>query len=242
VSEPIRSRPDHVAIAVPDPEAARPRWGDRLGGGEVNHFDSGAFRGLQFRYANRAKLEVLGPSPSDPSTENFLRRFLDRYGPSVHHLTLLVPDLRTTIERLGAADLEVVDVREVSPHWHEAFLRPSQVGGLVVQVAETDRELEDWAAVRGLRLEEPAAGAAALLGPRLRHPDLERAAWLWTILGADVGQTVDGLLCAWEGSPLTVLITEGEPAGPVCLRMTGTPDLPDDGTLGPAVEGAEMRA
>jgi catechol 2,3-dioxygenase-like lactoylglutathione lyase family enzyme len=224
----IEAVPDHVAVAVDDPGAVQDLWRDRLGGGHVRRFDFDSFVGLQLRYANEVRLELVGPPPDAPE-DNFLRRFLARFGAQLHHVTLLVPDLVSALATVEAADLEAVDVALGSDQWKEAFLRPSQIGGLVVQVAQASWTDDG----RG----RPAPGAAALLGPRLRHPRLADVRRIWTLLGADVGETADGLLCAWQGSPLTVLVEEGEPAGPVALRMTGTESV----ATSPPIEGDVTR-
>ncbi|MGH3440711.1 MAG: VOC family protein [Nitriliruptorales bacterium] len=233
----IDARPDHVAVALPDPDRAAARWRDVLGGGLVNRFDNEVFCGHQYRYPNQAKIELLGPSPADHSPDNFLRAFIARFGTRVHHMTLRVGSLHRAIGVLEGAGLDVVDVRDDTPHWREGFLRPSQVGGLIVQIAETPRTDDEWAEVRGGRIEEAAPGAALLLGPRLRHPDLGKAKELWSLLGGEVGETTDGLLVIWPGAALTVLIEQGEPVGPVSLRCAGTPDLPHEDGVGPRIEG-----
>jgi catechol 2,3-dioxygenase-like lactoylglutathione lyase family enzyme len=234
---PIDATPDHIAVAVPDPDLALRRWHDELGGGFVGTFTNTAFTGRQLRYANGGKLELIGPSP-ESGPENFLRAFLARFGTRVHHLTLKVPDLHDAVETVHAAGLDVIDIRTESEHWQEGFLRPSQVGGIVVQIAQTPWTDEEWAKVRGQDLDDPALGAASLLGPRLRHPDLDEARRIWTLLGADVGDVAEGLLAAWAGSPLTVLVEEGEPAGPVSLRMTGTSPVAAEKDVNPPIEGA----
>lgn len=233
----IGATPDHVAVAVPDPDLALRRWRDELGGGFVGTFTNAAFTGRQLRYANGGKLELIGPSPGS-GPENFLRAFLDRFGTRVHHLTLKVPDLHDAVETVRTAGLDVVDIRTESEHWHEGFLRPSQAGGIVVQIAQTPWTDEEWASVRGQDLDDPSPGAASLLGPRLRHPDLDEARRIWSLLGADVGDVAEGLLAAWEGSPLTVLVEEGEPAGPISLRMAGTSPVGPEDNVNPPIEGA----
>lgn len=226
---------DHVAVAVPEGEGPERRWRDRLGGEPLYGADHRGFRFHQYRFANGAKLELLRPSGSDPSPDNFVRRFLARYGARVHHVTLKVPDLRAALAVLGRAGLEVVDVALDGEHWHEAFLRPAQVGGLVVQVAWSDGGDEEWARRHGHTAREPGPDAAELLGPRLRHPDLAAAGRLWSVLGADVTEREGELRCRWPSSPLDVLVERGEPAGPVALRMRGAPPLPADPDEGPAV-------
>lgn len=233
---PLDARPDHVAIAVPDPDRTAPRWQERLGGGLLTTWDNGTFKGRQYRYPNGAKLEVIGPSPEDEASENFLRRFLDRFGTRIHHITLKVPDIHGAVDALRDAGLDVVDVDTSGEHWKEAFLRPSQVGGLVVQVAWAAHSDEEWAARSNHVPDPPGDDAASFLGARMRHPDLEEAADLWTLLGAHVGRADGQLTVAWDGAPLRLLIEEDTPAGPVALRFAGTDAHDPDPELGPPVE------
>jgi catechol 2,3-dioxygenase-like lactoylglutathione lyase family enzyme len=227
---------DHVAVAVPGGGRAERRWRDDLGGGSVWAEDNGVFVARQLRYANGAKLELLSPSPADDSAGNFVRRFLGRFGSTVHHVTLKVPDLPATLATLDGAGLDVVDVNLDSDVWREGFLRPKQVGGLVVQVAWAPGTEEELARRAGHVQTPPAPGAAALLGPRLRHPDLAAARRLWTLLGAHVSDDRGARRCRWPDSVLDVAVVRGEPAGPVALRMTGTAPLPAQYGVGPAVE------
>ncbi len=224
---------DHVAVAVADPEVALRRWEALLGGSLVSFSDGGGFRARQLRFAGGGKLELLSPAP-EPG--GFVRGFLDRFGSRVHHVTLRVPDLAAAIAALESEGLDVVDVQLTDEWWREAFLRPKQVGGLVVQVAWSRASDADWAARVG-HVEQPvAAGAATLRGPLLRHPDLDAAARLWTVLGAAVERDDDGRLrCTWPSSQLDVEVEAGDPAGPVGVRMAGTDPLPADAELGSAV-------
>ncbi len=227
---------DHVAIAVPAWEPAERRWRDELGGGRVAWGDNGAFASRQLRFANGAKLELLAPGSRADAPDNFVRRFLARFGSTVHHLTLKVPDLQQALAVVTAGGFEPVDVRDDNERWKEAFLRPSQVGGLVVQVAQSSQTDEQWARASGHTPEPPRPDAAALLGPRLRHPDVDRARTVWTLLGATVSPTSTGLQCSWPDSPLDVIVDVGAPAGAVALRMRGTGALPAEDGVGPAVE------
>ena len=224
---------DHVAVAVPDWRVAERRWREQLGGGRSSAGENPVFISRQLQFANGGKIELLAPSADHPS--NFVRKFLDRFGTTVHHVTLKVPDLHAALDILAGAGLDAVDINDSAEYWKEAFLRPSQVGGLVVQIAQTTFTDDDWAAYTGFTREPPAAGAAALVGPVLRHPDLAAAEGIWSTLGADVTATDDGLLCAWPDSPITVLIEQGEHAGPTGLRMRGAGDLPAEDGVGPAV-------
>ncbi len=228
---------DHVAVAVPPGDRAERRWRDELGGGPVSAGDSGVFLARQFRFTGGGKLELLSPSPADPSPHNFVRLFLERFGTAVHHVTLKVPALAPALERLEAAGLDVVDVAQHGDVWHEGFLRPKQVGGLVVQVAWSSGSDEDWARRSGFASRPPAPGAPVLLGPRLRHPDLQAARRVWSVLGAEVAPADGGLVCRWPRSPLEVVVEEGAPAGPVALRLRGTASRPAEEGVAPQVEG-----
>lgn len=234
----LDTTPDHIAIAVPDPDRTAPRWEAELGGGLLTTWDNGTFKGRQYRYANGGKLEVIGPSPEDDRPGNFLRRFLDRFGARIHHITLKVPDIQAAIAQVSQAGLDVVDVDTEGEHWKEAFLRPSQVGGLVAQIAWASHTDEEWARMNDRTPAPPADDAAAFTGARLRHPDLGRAAEMWTLLGAEVRREDARLSVAWDGSPLRLSVEEGQPPAPLALRFDGAQVQDADPVLGPAVESS----
>ena len=232
---------DHVAIAVPDWAEAERRWRDELGGGRSSRGENPTFGSRQLQFANGGKLELLTPGAEGPG--NFVQRFLDRFGSVVHHVTLKVPELHAALDILAGAGLEAVDVQDDLDYWKEAFLRPSQIGGLVVQIAQTPYDDEAWARATGFTREAPRDGAATLIGPLLRHSDLDRARATWTALGATIAEDCGRLRCTWPHSPLTVTIEDGEHPGPVALLMRGTTTaLPPDPRLGPAVLAAPSDA
>jgi catechol 2,3-dioxygenase-like lactoylglutathione lyase family enzyme len=228
----ITAVPDHVAVAVPDMEAAARRWRDQLGAGWATprlDQDVAPFATRQLRYPGGAKLELL-----EPLGNGFAQTFLDRYGPRIHHVTLKVDELLPAVDELRDADFDVVDVFAEGDVWHEAFLRPSQVGGMIVQVAWSGRSDEEWAHLLGVEPEEPSPDAARLLGPTLVHRDLEQAADVWSTLGGHVETDGDALLVSWAGSPLDVRIEHGPTTGPLGLRFLGAADLGADPVAGPA--------
>ncbi len=229
---PIETIPDHVAIAVHDIDAAAPRWHDQLGGGwqsdDAEVLDVPvAIR--QMVFANDGKLELW-----QPYGEGFATRFMERYGPRVHHVTLKVADaLLPAVETLRSEGYDVVDV-STEGGWHEAYLRPSQVGGMIVQVAWSEKSDEAWMAETGYVPEAPR-GDAALLGPTLTHPDLDAAERLWTALGGTVTRDEDVLTISWPGHVLDIRIEHGPTAGPLGLRFANVDPLPADDITGPPV-------
>lgn len=218
----LDARLDHVAIATRDRDEALAYWRDEAGGGLVSGDDHGAFATWQVRFRGGGKLELLGPSARRPQ-DGFLARYLSRFGPGIHHVTLKVDDLAVAIDVLRRGGIEPVDVDLASPIWKEAFLRPSAVGGLVVQVAQAAYDDEGWAASVGVEPAPARADAATFEGVRLRHPDLEAAGALWRLLGGTVAAEGDGLVVRWPHSPLTVALSPGGPAGAVALRFVGPP-------------------
>lgn len=230
---PITSIPDHVAVAVPAIDTAATRWRDELGGGwAMPRFplEDAGFATRQLRYRGDAKLELLEPLGPD----TFAGRFVMRYGASIHHLTLKVPALLPAVQAVRDAGYDIVDVLTEGDIWHEAFLRPSQVGGMIVQLAWAGRSDAEWAELARATPETPAPDGAILRGPTLTNPDLESARTLWRLLGAEVDDH-DGVLRAWwPGSPLDVHIAPGERAGSVGLRLDGSQPLEADAELGPA--------
>lgn len=220
---PITSRIDHVAFAVEELDAADRRWRDELGGRWVAWSDPAqGFRSRQLRYRGGGKLELI--APVTPDDDSFMDRFLKRFGNRIHHVTLKVPDLWEAIDRLRAGGVDVIDIDDREPAWREGFCRPGQIGGLVVQVAESSQTDEDWARQVGLTPEPPGEDAAVFDGALLSHPDLDRAATVWRLLGATVESSADDqLLCRWPGEPLSIVVERGTTAGPVALRFSGLP-------------------
>lgn len=216
----LNTRIDHVAVAVPDGEQAQGFWRDDLGGGLSSFGEEPGFRIRQIRFTGGGKLELLSP-PADADGTNFVRRFLTRFGSQLHHVTLMVPDIYEALATARGAGLDPVDAQTSDDRWREFFLRPTEVGGFIVQVAWSGYTHAQWEEEQGYTAESPRADAPALLGPRLRHPDREHAAWLWGFLGAEVTREPEGLRCRWPGRPLDVQIVDGEAAGPEALRMAG---------------------
>jgi catechol 2,3-dioxygenase-like lactoylglutathione lyase family enzyme len=234
-AHPLRARLDHVAVAVADLGSAVDYWRGVVGGGLVGWDRNDRFHSTQLRLEGGGKLELLASAPA-AGADNFVRRFLERFGTAIHHVTLKVPDLRVAIAALRAQSLDVVDVADDDPFWCEGFLRPSQVGGLIVQLAWMHGDDAQWAARLAHAPERPADNAPRLLGPTLTHPDLAAAARVWRLLGATVDDGDGRLVCRWPASPLDIVVERGERAGPRALRMGDALPPTRSPAVGPIVE------
>lgn len=221
----LPSRIDHVAVAVADLDAAERRWRDQLGGRVVGwNAAAEVYRNRQYRYRGGGKLELIGPVAAGDGS--FVDRFLERFGSRIHHVTLMVDDVPAAVDVVGAHGLDVVDVDVSDPEWHEGFLRPSQVGGLVVQLARRSHTDEEWAQSLGHEVEPVPDDAAVLHGPLLGHPDLGTARSVWTVLGADVERDGDRIVCRWDDAPLDVVVVEAAAPGPIGLRFSDAAGYP----------------
>ena len=131
---------DHTAIAVHSIEAALPLYRDVLGGDpqELSHSPEKGFSVLTLRYPNGGGIELI--QPLGPS--GFVHDFLERRGEGVHHITFLVDDLQAAVEEAKAAGVRIVDEDYERPEWREAFISPRSANGTIVQLAQTDLDLE----------------------------------------------------------------------------------------------------
>jgi methylmalonyl-CoA/ethylmalonyl-CoA epimerase len=129
---------DHVAVAVRSIKPALKLFRDALGGEYLVGADQD-WRWLQLRYPGGGKVELL-----EPLSEGFLTRFLEKRGEGLHHITFKTDDLDAAISHIRGFGYELVDVDLEDPNWKEAFFRPSQAHGTVIQVAQsswTDEEV-----------------------------------------------------------------------------------------------------
>jgi methylmalonyl-CoA/ethylmalonyl-CoA epimerase len=69
-----------------------------------------------------------------------IARFLDRFGPGVHHVCLRVPDIAAAIQRAEQQGSEVVPpgVRVGAGGRRVVFLHPRSCGGVLIELSEVD--------------------------------------------------------------------------------------------------------
>jgi methylmalonyl-CoA/ethylmalonyl-CoA epimerase len=125
---------DHLAIGTPALAGGWELFGGVLGGTWAYGGNSAGFWWGQLEFAAGPKIELLTPTGGPDAA--FLDRFLAARGAGPHHFNFLVTDIEGALARIRASGIEPVGVNLASPAWKEAFLRPRDAHGIVIQVAQ----------------------------------------------------------------------------------------------------------
>lgn len=133
---------DHVAIAVHRIRAALPVYCDALGATFLAAGDvpEQGFRWAQFRFPDGGKVELV-----TPTGDGFVRRFLDRRGEGVHHVTIRTEDIAAAIAHLESRGVPLFNVSTEGRGWKEAFVHPRDAHGVLIQVAQSAFDDEEMA-------------------------------------------------------------------------------------------------
>jgi methylmalonyl-CoA/ethylmalonyl-CoA epimerase len=204
---------DHVSIGTHALADGWELFGGVLGGTWVYGGDSPGFWWGQLEFRTGPKIELITPAPGPDSA--FLERFLDGRGPGPHHLNFIVSDIAATLRRIQALGIDPVQVRLDHPNWKEAFLRPRDAFGIVIQVAEQSGPPPERPAPAGLR---PARLASSFTLVEHYVDDMDAAIRLFgSVLDGEVvrrpgagGGSVAEL--TWPNGTRLRLIAGGEPA------------------------------
>jgi len=146
---------DHVSVGTRALADGWELFGGLLGGRWVYGGDSAGFWWGQLEFRTGPKIELITPTPGPDSA--FLERFLVTRGPGPHHLNFIVSDISATLDRIRALGIDPVQVSLDEPNWKEAFLRPADAYGTVIQVAEQSGPPPQLAPPAGL----PAPGPSS---------------------------------------------------------------------------------
>ena len=124
----------HVGIVVADLDAAVAHY-RALGFGEGERFaiPEQKVEAVVF-IAGPGYVELI--QPTDP--DGPIARFMAKRGEGMHHLALRVVDLPTTLGRLTAAGVRLIDAspRTGSHGWRIAFVHPEACQGVLVELVE----------------------------------------------------------------------------------------------------------
>jgi catechol 2,3-dioxygenase-like lactoylglutathione lyase family enzyme len=230
---------DHVSVGTRALADGWELFGGLLGGTWVYGGDSPGFWWGQLQFRSGPKIELITPTPGPDSA--FLERFLAVHGPGQHHLNFIVSDIAQTLRRIAALGIEPVQVRLDQPNWKEAFLRPADAYGTVVQVAEQSGQPPVLAPPPDLPPPGPScafalvehyvddlAGAMALFGDVLAGELISQQ---------DGGSSPEAELC-WQNGARLRLMQVPRPAAGTASSRSGAPGtlhfVPDGELFGPA--------
>jgi methylmalonyl-CoA/ethylmalonyl-CoA epimerase len=118
---------NHIAIAVPDIDAAARFYVDQLGL-ELSGRET---------VAGDTRIELVQPdSPDSP-----IAKFIEQRGPGLQHLCFEVDDIEAEVERLKTAGVRLINDTPI-PGAHGcrvAFVHPKATGGVLVELSQPPR-------------------------------------------------------------------------------------------------------
>lgn len=130
-------RVDHTAIAVQDLDEALKRY-HRLLGLRVASRDRVPDQKVEIAFlaGGDTLLELITPTDADSG----VARFLERRGEGLHHVGLLVDDIRRELQRLAEEGVELIDHEpRRSVHGLIAFVHPRGTGGVLLELVQHSR-------------------------------------------------------------------------------------------------------
>jgi LAO/AO transport system kinase len=126
---------DHAAVAVREPRAVLAFLRDALGL-PITPAEDVPEQGVRVWFAGigAGRVEVLAPL-TDGSP---VARFLDKRGPGLHHVALVVDDLAAVLADLTTRGVRLIDdtPRRGAGGSHIAFVHPASTGGVLVELKE----------------------------------------------------------------------------------------------------------
>jgi LAO/AO transport system kinase len=126
---------DHIGIAVSDLAAALAFYRDALGL-EIEAAEEVASQRVRAHFipAGDAALELLEATAADSP----IAKYVSKRGPGLHHITLRVADIRTTLATLKARGVRLIDEapREGAHGSLVAFIHPASAHGVLVELKE----------------------------------------------------------------------------------------------------------
>jgi methylmalonyl-CoA/ethylmalonyl-CoA epimerase len=128
-------RIDHIGVAVEDIDTALKLYAQTFEM-TVVHRETVESQGLEavLLDVGDGHVELMRPlAPDSP-----IGKFLARKGPKLHHVAYAVEDIDSTLEKLAAAGLELIDAkaRPGIRGSRVAFVQPRSTGGVLTEIVE----------------------------------------------------------------------------------------------------------
>ncbi len=130
---------DHIGVAVEDIDAALELY-EQTFEMTVAHRETVESQGVEavLLDVGDGHVELMRPlAPDSP-----VGKFLARKGPKLHHVAYAVDDIDSTLEKLAAAGLELIDkqARTGIRGSRVAFIEPRSTGGVLTEIVEASGE------------------------------------------------------------------------------------------------------
>lgn len=132
----------HVAVAVRNLDEVEKLYETALGL-RVEHRevveDQGVRTSMLVPEKGGTALELLEPLSADSPVS----KFLDKRGEGIHHICFLVDDIEAALERLKGEGVKLIDEtpRPGSYHSRVAFIHPRAMNGVLIELAEIDKDV-----------------------------------------------------------------------------------------------------
>lgn len=128
-------RIDHIALIVQDMQGALSLWQDTLGldVSEIKELPDEAAQ-VAFLPVGGSEVELVKPTTSDSG----LAKYLDEYGPGMHHVCLEVDDIVGMLDKLKEQGIRLVDETPKTGDDGKmfAFIHPKATFGALVELYE----------------------------------------------------------------------------------------------------------
>jgi methylmalonyl-CoA/ethylmalonyl-CoA epimerase len=131
----VFGRIDHIGVAVEDLEAGIELY-EKSFEMELAHRETVEEQGVEAVLLDVGDGHVELLAPLGPETP--VGKYLARKGPGLHHVAYAVDDIDSTLERLTAAGVELIDrqARVGIRGSRVAFLHPRSTGGVLTEIVE----------------------------------------------------------------------------------------------------------
>ncbi|MGH2975464.1 MAG: methylmalonyl-CoA epimerase [Solirubrobacterales bacterium] len=128
-------RIDHIGVAVEDIEAAIGLYEESFGM-ELGLRETVEEQGVEAALMNVGESHVELMAPTAPDTP--VGKFLAKRGAGLHHVAYAVDDIDSTLERIAAAGIELIDAkaRLGIGGSRVAFLEPRSTGRVLIEIVE----------------------------------------------------------------------------------------------------------
>ncbi|MDZ4769483.1 MAG: methylmalonyl-CoA epimerase [Chloroflexota bacterium] len=128
---------NHIAVVVPDVDAALTFWRDALGL-PLAHVEHNADESVDIAFLpiGEGEIELIAPFTEDSG----VARYLAKKGAGLHHLCIDVDDLDGVLTRLKEMGVELItESPKTRPDGRTryAFVHPKSTGGVLLELYET---------------------------------------------------------------------------------------------------------